>query len=109
MSTEPLEKTPVASTKKPKSWKRRLKIAFFTLLTCVFVLRIIVILALPAVLAKVASFYDLDLKYDRASLALIGGNAALTNVKVYARSGGEPIFTADYLHGEILPFELLTG
>src|SRR5438552_9783830 len=98
-----------ATAPKKRRWRRRFKIAAIAIALLVIAFRVVMIFALPAVLSRVARYYDLDIQCQRESLAMMGGNMGLYGVKVYPRGGGDPIFTADYVHGEIVPWELLKG
>ena len=101
--------TPAANKPARHRWRRRLKIAAYVLLLGVLLMRILTIFALPIVLAKVAGYYNLDIKYDRQTLALLGGHAGLWNVRIYPKGGGEPLLTSEYMQGDIVPWRLLTG
>src|SRR5581483_7662444 len=92
------QQAPAAPTK--RRWRRRMKITAIALLLTAILLRVVMAFALPAVLSRVAKFYDLDIQCQRQSLALVGGNMGLWGVKVYPRGGGDPLFVADYVHGE---------
>ena len=94
---------------KKHPWRRRIKIFLLTVIVISFVLRITMIFALPLVLLRVGRFYGIDIKSTRQSLAIMGGQAALYNVKIYPKGGGDLLFAADYVHGEIIPWRLLTG
>src|SRR5947207_1399978 len=94
---------------KKHPWRRRIKITALTVIVISFVLRITMIFALPLVISRVGRFYGIDIKSNRQSLAIMGGQAALWNVKIYAKGGGDLLFAADYVHGEIIPWKLLVG
>src|SRR5437763_16317313 len=82
----------------PRRWRRRIKVGAITLIVVAIALRIVMIFALPAVISRVGGFYGLDIKSDRQSLAVIGGQAGLWNFKIYPRGGGHLLFAASSVH-----------
>lgn len=95
--------------KRPKKgrWKRRLLKTLFALVLFAVVFRIGLFFLLAATLNKVANFYDLDLKYDRQEITLLGGDAGLWGVKVSNRGDPTPFLVADYVHGNVSVLALL--
>ncbi len=101
--------SPAAPTKKARRWPRRLRLTAIWALVAALGLRIVMMLALPVVLGRVAAFYDLNLDYSSSKLTLLGGSAGLWDVKISDRTSGSRLMTAEYLHGDIVPWRLLTG
>jgi hypothetical protein len=105
----PAASATTAPAKKRGRWRRRLLVAALTLAVVTVGLRIVLHFALPSVLARVAATYNLDLRYARHTLTLLGGEAGLWKVNVLPRSGGEPLLHAEYVHGNLSIWQLLKG
>ena len=103
----------VKPIKKPGRWRRRIKWTLITLIALAILLRIALGFALPHVLNGVASAFGMNAHYDHLSLSLMGGEARVWNLRITPKdpavSGGEPVFTANYLRGDISPLALLQG
>ena len=99
---------PVTAPKKGR-WRRRIRNLVVIVAFTAIGMRVLMIFALPTVISRVAKFYDLDIQCKRQTLALFGGDMGLWDVKVILRGGGDPLLAADYIHGEIVPWRLLTG
>jgi hypothetical protein len=109
---QPEEKRPQpasAGKKKPRRWKRRGIIALIVLVGLAIIFRITLVLLLPSVINKVAHGFKLNAGYDRLDLSLSGGSAALWGFQLSPEEGGDPVFRADYLQGDISVLALLHG
>ena len=113
LQSPPVGGAPEAKPKKPGRWRRRIKWSLITVVTLAVLLRIALGFALPHVLSGVASAFGMNAHYDHLSLSLTGGEARIWNLRVIPKdpavSGGEPVFTATYLRGDISPLALLQG
>jgi hypothetical protein len=106
MSTKP------AQSPKPtrwQVWRRRTRRTVYTILIIAIIFRAILFFALPPVLHKVAAAYGFTATYDRQELTLVSGDVGLWGLKIYDESGGQPVFSADYIRGNISPLALLEG
>jgi hypothetical protein len=100
---------PAKPKKKKRSWKRRGIITLIVLLVLAIVFRISLVLLLPTVMNKIAQSFKIKCTYDRLDLSLTGGSAAMWNFQLLPVEGGDPIFHADYLQGDISVANLLRG
>lgn len=103
------EPTTTASKRQRRTWRQRIKITLLVLLILAVALRIALTFLLPVVIRKVANTYDLDLRYSRLDLSILGGNANIWDLTLRPKSGGASIVTTDYVHGNISPLNLLQG
>ncbi len=94
---------------KPRWWRRKSAIVLFVLLGLAVILRIALVLLLPAVMNKVAKVYKLQCHYDRLDLSLSGGTAAMWGFELLPQEGGDPVLRADYLQGDISVLALFRG
>jgi Domain of Unknown Function (DUF748) len=106
-ASTPPSKTP--RTDRKRRWRWRIILGLIVLICLTFVVRFLLSVLLPTVLNKVAKTYDLACSYDRLDLSLIGGTAAIWNLEVTPKEGGDPIFHADYCQGDISLYNLLKG
>jgi hypothetical protein len=80
------------------------------LLAITVALRVILAVALPSVLRKVAARYDLNCEYEHTELYLLSGNVGIWHLTLTPKSGGAtPLLAADYLRGDVSPLNLLRG
>lgn len=100
---------PAPTTRKPRSWKRRIVVTLILFIAFTLILRASLGLLLPMVLRKIASGYDLDCTYERSELMLLSGDAGLWHLAFAPKGGGEPVLKLDYVRGNISVLSLLTG
>jgi hypothetical protein len=115
-SSPPAEAPASGDRSKPsrgrRRWRRRLIALLVVVIVIGLALRATVRWTLPAALSKAAAPYDLDVRYDRLQLHLLGGDVGLWNVRVVqhgAPDNAEPILHADYVRGDISILALLRG
>jgi hypothetical protein len=101
--------TPPASAKKSRRWLSRIRTLVVFLLLLAVLARIIVAIAFPIVLNRVAGFYNLSCSYDRLELSMLSGDAGLWNLTFTPKGGTEPIFQSEYVRGDISTLNLLRG
>ena len=111
----PVPSLPSANSKEPKKlklkgrWRKRFVRLVVVLALLALILRVAVYYALPKVLAKVGAAYDLDIRFERQEMTLLGGDAGLWHVTIAPKGGGEPLLKADYLRGDLSTLALLRG
>jgi hypothetical protein len=110
-TAEAKDDTPAVKEKKKKErrWRRRLIGVALVLIAFAVVVRAVIWVALPTVLRKTASFYDLNLDYERLSFSSLDGEVAIWHLTVTPKEGGETIAATDYVHGQISVLNLLRG
>jgi hypothetical protein len=105
--------TPNAKTAKPKRNYRRLAWRIgIIILVAVVALRLALTLLMPPLMSKVASYYQLDCRYNRMQLSLLGGDMSIYGLRLTPRGGGgsgEPLLAAEYVQASIAPWEVLRG
>jgi hypothetical protein len=94
---------------KKRRWRRRIILGLSIFIGLTIIVRFLLAALLPTVFNKVAKAYDLTCSYDRLDLSLVGGSAAIWNLDITPKSGGDPIFHADYCQGDISIYNLLKG
>jgi uncharacterized protein involved in outer membrane biogenesis len=102
-------KSKIPSKSQRELWGRRIRKWIYILLGIAVAFRIILFFALYPVLAKVAEAYGFSATYDRQELTLLGGDVGLWGLRITPSTGGEPVFSADYLRGNISTLALLEG
>src|SRR4051812_21222476 len=107
-STDPVP-TSSKLPRKPRRWRRRLGVLLIVCLFIVVALRVVLVLALPSVLRKVAARYNLNCEYERTEMYLISGNIGIWRLTLTPKSGGDPLLAADYLRADISAANLLRG
>jgi hypothetical protein len=101
--------TPPEKPKKRRNWKRRIRWTVIVILALVVVGRVLVPLALPMVLRKVANIYGMTCDYDRLQLNVLSGDAGIWGLHFDPKEGGKPILATDYCHGNLSVLDLLRG
>lgn len=95
--------------KKPGRWRRRLAWTLAIVVGVLLLFRISLIFILPAVIEHVAGFYGLTTRYEQIKLDVLGGDVGIWGLELLPKSGGKPVITAEYCHGNISVGELLLG
>jgi len=104
-----VDPAPPPKAKKPRRWRGRFTILLLVLIAIGIALRVILAVALPSVLRKVAARYDLNCDYERSELYLISGNVGMWHLTLTPKSGGVPLLAAGYLRGDVSALNLLRG
>src|SRR5690349_5891336 len=71
--------------RKPRTWRRRIGVLLLVLLVVGLALRATLYWTLPMALSRAAAGYDLDVRYDRQQIHLIGGDVGLWNFRAVPR------------------------
>src|SRR5690348_11731093 len=95
--------------RRPRRWRRRFMVVLLTIIAIGVLLRVILVIALPGVMRKVAARYDLNCEYEHTELYLISGNVGVWHLVLTPKSGGAPLLAADYLRGDVSAINLLRG
>src|SRR5688500_17446624 len=83
--------TPVPKKRKNRSWRRILTIGLLTIVALAVLGRVVIAVAFPLVLRKVAAAYDMDASYSRMELYLLGGDVGLWDLTIRPKAGGAPL------------------
>ncbi|HVR76469.1 MAG TPA: hypothetical protein VMT52_19220, partial [Planctomycetota bacterium] len=97
------------TARRPGRWRRRLLWCGAIFLLFIVIFRLSLPWLLPWTLKKIAADYDLDCKYDRLELSLLGGDAELWHLTVAPKEGGAPFIHAEYCRADIATPHLLAG
>jgi hypothetical protein len=100
---------PPVAAKKPRRWLARIRGLVVLVLLLAVLSRIVVAIAFPIVLHRVAGDYNLDCSYDRLELSMLSGDAGLWNLTFTPKGTAEPIFQSEYVRGDISVLNLLRG
>jgi hypothetical protein len=95
--------------KRKRSWRRRLMVAGVAVLLLALIGRVIIAVAFPTVLHRVAGLYDLVARYSRMELSLLDGDVGLWDLTVTPKSGGEPLMATEYCRADVSALNLLRG
>ncbi len=106
--SEKVEETKSARPRR-RRWLRRIARTVLALVILGVVLRFVVSLVLPSVLAKVAKDYGLRCTYERLDVTFIGLDAELWHLVIAPEEGGEPFVRAEYCRADVATLELLRG
>ena len=102
-------KTPKPVLTRGQIWWRRIRRTIIALLVLLLVARLALTLILPSAIRKAGEYYGLRTEYGRAKLGLLGGYAAIWDVRITPAEGGEAVATADFCEAAISPWALLRG
>ena len=100
---------PSAKPRKKRSWRRIFVVGLLCIVAIAVIARVILAVAFPTVLRKVAAAYGLDASYSRMELYLLAGDVGLFDLTIRPKSGGAPLMTAEYTHGDVSTLNLLRG
>jgi hypothetical protein len=92
-----------------RRWPRRIRRLVIAVLLLAVISRIVVAVAFPIVLRRVAGFYGLNCSYDRMELSMLSGDAGLWHLTFTPKGDREPIFSSEYIFGDISTLNLLRG
>jgi hypothetical protein len=92
-----------------RRWRKRLTIVTVAILALALISRLVIFVALPPVLRKVAAHYGLNANYERMELYLLNGDVGIWHFSLTPQEGGNPLVQADYSRLHISTFDLLLG
>src|SRR5262245_56216588 len=97
-ATTPDSKPP-AKPRKKRNWRRIFIVGLLCIVAVAVIGRIILAVAFPTVLRKVAAAYGLDASYSRMEMYLLAGDVGLFDLTIRPKSGGTPLMHAEYVRG----------
>ncbi|MEM7203844.1 MAG: DUF748 domain-containing protein [Planctomycetota bacterium] len=106
-TTDPATRAPA-----PRRWRRWLRRLLVLGLVLAIIIRIVLWLALPWLVAKVAPTLGIDASLERSQLSLLGGSVQLWNLDVRdpdAEAASPPLLHLEYAHVDLVTTALLWG
>src|SRR4051812_46012857 len=95
-----------AAPRRAGKWRRRMWRLAVIVVLAALAFRLALSLLLPAVVHRAAHAFGLDLSYGRLDLNLLGTQAAIWDVTLRPRDGGDALVHADYAFANISSLQL---
>ncbi len=90
-------------------WKRRSIRILAVVGAAVILLRLSLLVLLPAVLQHALGYYGLKASWQRLSLSVLGGDLSIWDIKVSPLAGGPAVIKSEYCHGNVSVLQLFIG
>jgi hypothetical protein len=86
---------------------RWLRTAAIVIILGLLAFRLLLLILLPTVISRAARYLGVDCRYSRMELSLLSTNAALWDVSITSKDGGQRLLDADYAYVNFSTLQLL--